>query len=284
MGNMQDYLTLKDGTKIYYQVREIDAPCWLIATHGIGEHLGRHDYLDDVLGERFNIFRYDLRGHGQSGGERGKIDDFSRFYQDLEEILAFLRDKFRMQDYVLFGHSMGALITAGTLQKRKEVDNHLRFVYLSSPPVGIGGGLGEIVRLIPGEIFGKLARFKKGVMLPGMVNLKYLSTDQSVAEKFNEDPHTLKFLHSTLLLALVAASKEVFAKPLRIHCPAVCSVGSDDKIVSVSELINFFTLIDKSVKVKVFTGARHEIHNEIKSLREEYFSFLRSQLVHSLAQ
>ena len=38
---------------------------WIVVTHGIGEHLGRHQYLTNLLREKYNICFYDLRGHGE---------------------------------------------------------------------------------------------------------------------------------------------------------------------------------------------------------------------------
>ncbi len=278
-----DYIQLKDGVKLYYQIHEVDSPYWLIAVHGIGEHLGRHEYLTSVLGSRFNICRFDLRGHGKSEGERSYVESFEQFYSDLAEVLTFLRNKFKMQEYTLFGHSMGALIVAGYLQQLNKRDRHLKFVYLSSPPVGIGGALGEVVRFIPGELFGRLAALRKGVAIPGIVNPKELSSDPQVAKEYIADPYAQKSLNSKLLLELVATAKKVFAKPLRIWSPVVCSVGAKDKIVSVTELVNYFTLIDKSVKLRIFKDAKHEIHNEVKSIREEYFDFLESSFLQALS-
>ena len=281
MGNIEEFLTLADGSTLFYRLKEIDSPYWIIATHGIGEHSGRHKYLESLFGDRFNLFKYDLRGHGKSSGERGQINDFDQYQDDLAEIINFLKTKYKMSKYILFGHSMGALITAAHLQAQN-IDPDLQFVYLSSPPVGIGGGLGEIVKKIPSELFGYLSKFKKGMMLPGMVDLKSLSSDASVGQKYLDDPLTWKTIHSNLLISLVAKAKSVFARPLRSSCPVTCSVGSDDKIVSVSELINYFTLVDKSAKLRVFKRARHEIHNEVKEIREEYFDFLRDAITHSV--
>ncbi len=282
MGNIEEFLTLPDGTTLFYRLKEVDSPYWIISTHGIGEHCGRHKYLDNLLGDRFNIFQYDLRGHGKSSGERGNVNDFDDYQHDLAEVLSFLKTKYRMKKYIMFGHSMGALIVAAHLQEQKVEDSNLEFVYLSSPPVGVGGGLGEVVRTIPGELFNYLSKFNKGLMLPGMIDVKLLSSDPVVGQKFMDDDLTLKTLHSKLLLGLMAKSKNVFSRPLRIKCPVVCSVGSDDKIVSVSELVNYFTLIDKSVKVQIFKKARHEVHNEIEDLREPYLTFLRESIMHSV--
>jgi alpha-beta hydrolase superfamily lysophospholipase len=176
---------------------------------------------------------------------------------------------------------MGALITAAYLQSRKHDPDHF-FTYLSSPPVGIGGGVGEVVKLLPGELFKKLSSMNKGVLLPGMVDPNQLSTDLSVGQAYMDDPLTMKSLHTKLLLGLIATSKQVFSRPLRIQTPTVCSVGSEDRVVCVSELVKYFTLIDKSVKLQIFKGARHEVHNEVEAIREKYFAFLEHEMLQSI--
>lgn len=282
MNGIEGMLKQSDGVELYYHIKEVDSPYWLIATHGIGEHCDRHLYLDKLFNRQFNVFRYDLRGHGRSQGNNA-THEFSQFFDDLEQIVAHLKSEFKMKHYILFGHSMGALITAGYLQGRPHEAGHF-FTYLSSPPVEIGGGVGEFVKLVPSEFFKQLSRLKKGMKLPGMVDPKQLSTDLSVGEDYMKDPLTMKSLHTKLLLGLVSTAREVFSRPLRIPTPTVCSVGSNDKVVSVSELVKYFTLVDKSVKLRIFNGARHEVHNEVESIREEYFSFLEKELLQSVGK
>src|SRR3990167_8856677 len=105
-------IKMHDGVEISCQIKEMGGPIWLVATHGIGEHQERHQYLSDIFGQYFNVFRYDLRGHGRSGGPRGDISSFGQYMEDLNELIQFLHQEYRMKRYVLFGHSMGALINA----------------------------------------------------------------------------------------------------------------------------------------------------------------------------
>ena len=82
-------LKMRDGVNIYMQVKEIGSPYWVISIHGVGEHLNRHQYISELLGQDFNILQFDLRGHGKSGGKRAYVDSFKDYYEDLFEILEF---------------------------------------------------------------------------------------------------------------------------------------------------------------------------------------------------
>ena len=70
------FIQLRDGIKIHSQIKEVGGPLWIVFTHGLGEHLGRHNYLHGLFSNNFNIFQYDLRGHGRSEGKRAYIKDF----------------------------------------------------------------------------------------------------------------------------------------------------------------------------------------------------------------
>ena len=66
---------MKDGVELHAKIQETGSPIWLIHTHGIGEHLDRHQYLTDLFGKDFNIFQYDLRGHGRSLGPSAYVEE-----------------------------------------------------------------------------------------------------------------------------------------------------------------------------------------------------------------
>jgi len=109
-------LTMRDGTEICIKVKESGSPVWIIATHGIAEYSDRHSYLDELFGQDFNILRYDLRGHGESSGLRTYVEHFEDYCYDLKEIIQYTAQKYRMKKFILFGHSMGALVTAQFMQ------------------------------------------------------------------------------------------------------------------------------------------------------------------------
>ena len=274
------YLKTTDGKELHLEISEKGKKSWLIVTHGIGEHLERHGYIGDVFGDHFNILKYDLRGHGRSqGSKRGYISDFNLFYSDLNEVINFLKNSYKMEEYCLFGHSMGALITAGFMQTTVSDDLYPKAVYLNAPPAGFPGALGEVMNFSPLSIVEKIAGLPFSIKMGGLVDLEYLSHDPRVKEDYITDEFNILKPHSKLVFELVKASKKTFSKPIRIKCPAFCSYGTEDKIVHVGQLENYLNIIDKNFKVKSFKGAYHEIHNEIEKYRIPYFEFLKESLL-----
>ncbi len=276
MHTQEKTLKLRDGVELYLEVSERACNKWLVHSHGIGEHLGRHPYIKQLFGHNFNILQYDLRGHGKSGGKRAYVENFHDFMKDLQEIIVYLRNHFKMKEYVLMGHSMGALVTAGFVQSYVGSDFYPKLIHLSSPAVSIGGIAELPVNFLPTSFFKNLSMIPLGVQVSGLVNLSHLSHDPRVKQDYIDDPLCSKTAHTKLLTGLVTTAKEVFCKPLRAKCPAFVSIGSADKIVSYSECVKYFSLVEKSFKLKVFNDAYHEIHNEIDKYRLPYFDYLKS--------
>lgn len=274
-------IPMRDGVKLYTEVVEHGAKYWIIATHGIGEYLGRHKYLQEIFGFDINVFQYDLRGHGRSGGERGYIDPFTQFMDDLNDCINYLRDNYKMENYILYGHSMGALITCGYLQSHMQNDFRPAAAIINAPPVGVGGPLAPVVNRLSSGIANKLANIKMSVPLGGLVDLKTLSHSNQVIEDFKNDPLNLQKLHTKLLLEMVATSKKVFSKPINDEVEKFLSYGSADELVSIAAIEKYITEIDPTFKVTTIEGSRHEAYQEIEKYRTPYFNYLKD-LIKSL--
>ncbi len=265
-----------DNVQLHCKItKECNHNKWLIVTHGVGEYLERHDYIVDLFKDKYNILQYDLRGHGQSGGDPVNISDFNYFMHDLDKIIIGLKEKHAMENYTLFGHSMGALVTSSYIQNYAKENLYPEKVYINAPPVGVPAPLGPIIKFLPIK---KLAGIGASIKLGGLVDLKYLSHDPSIMEKcLNDDRYSLK-IHTKLLLSLVNSANDTYAKPLAPRCKMYCSVGSKDGIVCPKAVVEYFTNTEHRVDLKVFEGAFHEIHNEVDEFKTPYFEFLKTSL------
>jgi len=269
-------IRMRDGVELFTRIKEVGSPIWIVATHGIGEHSERHNYLLDLFAQYFNIFQYDLRGHGKSGGARADVKNFSEFNQDLEELLKFLVESYRMKRYLMFGHSMGALITAGTVQNyMKEIEGPEK-IFFCAPPAGYSDTLGKLIDYLPAHIFDKIGTSRYSMKLGGLVDLNYLSHDPRVKDNYIHDPLNELKIHTRLLFGMVHASKEVFSRPIRAKCPAFCVVGGEDRIVNPLSLKRYFENIEKTFQFNIIEGGYHELHNEIEKYRKPYFEILKN--------
>lgn len=266
-----------DGTPLKCLVRDNGTSKWLIVSHGLGEHLGRHEYMLKLFSQNFNIAIYDLRGHGKSGGRPAYVEDFRDYFRDLDVVVDYLRKEFGLKDYVLMGHSMGALVTAGFLQNVAKPDRYPEKVFLSSPIVGAPGVLGPLLSGAPSILFEAFCKTPT-VPLAGILNLRKLSHDSRIYDAYVKDEFTHKKIHTKLLFEILRLSREVFSRPLRIECELFVAIGTGDSIVNPELAIDYFTEVEKSAQLKIFDGAYHELHNEVDKWRKPYIQFLRQSL------
>lgn len=270
------FIKMRDGSELYVQIKESGSPVWIIATHGVGEHMDRHKYIPEIFGHDFNIFQYDLRGHGRSTGKKCWVEDFSLYMEDLREIIRYIKEKYRMERYVLFAHSMGALISCAFMQNYVEDGLYPERFIINAPPCGADGFLGTLVKVLPSTFFSTACEIPYSLGIGGLVDLKYLSHDPRVKEDYIKDPLNSLKLESKLMFEIMKTSKNTFSRPLRSKCPSYVSVGSNDRVVGSRDLIEYFSTVDKSFQLKVFDGAFHEIHNEIEKYRKPYFDYLKA--------
>jgi len=270
------FLKMRDGAELYVQIKESGSPVWIIATHGIGEHMGRHKYIPELFGHDYNIFQYDLRGHGRSTGKRAYIDDFALYMEDLKEIIHFLEEKYRMDRYIIFGHSMGALISCAFIQNYVEDSRYPERFIINAPPCGADGLLGKIVKILPPSFFKGACEIPYSIPIGGLVDLEHLSHDPHTKEEYLKDDLNSLKLQSKLIFELMKTAQETFARPLRSKCPSYITLGRADRVVGSKDVIDYFTNVDKSFNFKIFDGAYHEIHNEIEKYRKPYFDHLKT--------
>jgi alpha-beta hydrolase superfamily lysophospholipase len=266
-----------DGTILKCLIRETGSSQWLIVTHGLGEHSGRHQFLIKLFSQSFNIAIYDVRGHGQSGGKRAYVEDFENFPKDLQSVIDYLKRDFSMKRYVLFGHSMGGLITASYLQNMADKDFYPEKVFLSSPAVAAPGHMGQLFSLAPKLLFDGLAK-TPSLPLQGILDLKKLSHDGRVYESYVKDELCQLKIQSHLFFEILKAGRDVFSRPLRAECPLFVSIGTGDVLVHPKILIKYFRQVEKAAQLKIIEDGYHELHNEVEKYRKPYLNFLRQSL------
>lgn len=270
----KDYYILRDGIKINIDLIDNKADHWLVITHGVSEHHERHLFLKELFGKKLNYLYYDLRGHGHSTGHPQYVDDFTDYALDLEELLIFLKSEHDMNEYILYGHSMGALVTCDFLKNIAKDNLYPKLVYLSSPPISAGGMLGEIALKAP------LALYDFLINLPISIRLKILpggnlSHDPAVNIAAEEDPLACNGMHTKLSFETMKKAREVYSSAINPRCPAYISIGTGDKIVSPEGAIHYFKNIETNFELKIIEDAYHEIHFETQQYREPFINFIK---------
>jgi alpha-beta hydrolase superfamily lysophospholipase len=232
---------------------------WAVAlvVHGLGEHAGRYGTVAGALtGAGIDVFAYDQRGFGGSAGVRAYVDRFSQFHDDLAERMLAARAASPGLPLVMYGHSLGGLITAGYVLSGRELPMPDLLV-LSAPGLdaeqpGWKKGLAKVLTGITPKM--KLAN---GLAKGG------LSRDPAVEAAVEADPLCIN-------TSTVRFGAEAFAEQDRVQAaiagisampmPTYVFHGSADPIVAPAASA---ILEGKgNVTRRVHEGLRHECHHE----------------------
>lgn len=277
VNHTKSFLETRDSTKLFYQIFPGESKKWLIIIHGIGEHSARHLYLKEVLASaQYNLCFFDLRGHGKSEGKKGYVTSFKDYLNDLVDLMKLLKDQYGMQEYSLFGHSMGALIICYMMKEMSDFISHWtpEKVFLSAPPVSIPGIKGLLAS--KGDFVVNLYRkISQGLYMPSPVYEYSLSHNKKVFDDYNGDPLVLKELHTNLLLSLIQVTNKIFRTPIGFPCPVFCVVANSDTVVNPKKAIEFFSQVEEINGLLIIPGAYHEMHNEIDKYRNVFISFVK---------
>lgn len=285
--------TADDGAKlfVYHWLPDVGIGKAVVhISHGLAEHAGRYERLAETLTDNgYVVFANDQRGHGKtapSAEETGHFADqngWDRILKDIEQIVWQERRDYPIHPVILFGHSMGSLVT-----QHLATQDVFDAVALSgangivSPLVHVGKLITRFERLRMGkrgksELLNKLSfdAFNKAFK-PNRTAFDWLSRDEDEVDKYIADP-MCGFLCSTqlwmdMLDAITEAAKPEFRARIPKQLPIYLFSGSrdsaNDEGRGSTALAEYYRSIGlEKVSYRIFTQARHETLNETN--REE---------------
>ncbi len=251
--------SVADGTTLRTLHWAPEGEPWTVAlvVHGLGEHAGRYGTVAEALtGAGIDVFAYDQRGFGGSAGVRAYVDRFSQFHDDLAERMLAARAASPGLPLVLYGHSLGGLITAGYVLSGRELPMPDLLV-LSAP--GLDAEQPAWKKTLAKVLTGITPKMKlaNGLAKGG------LSRDPAVEAAMDADPLCIN-------TSTVRFGAEAFAEQDRVQAaiagisampmPTYVFHGSADPIVAPAASA---ILEGKgNVTRRVHEGLRHECHHE----------------------
>ena len=243
----------------------------VLISHGYAEHCGRyHEVAHVIVNAGWAALAYDVRGHGKSPGERGYIDRFSIYLDDLAAMHAAARALVAPgAPLILLGHSHGSLITLRALAGDRPPEATAAII--SSPFLALRLRVPPHKRAlawIGSRLAPKLAQ-------PNALRVEDLTQDKQkqaerIADKLCFDVATARWFTEA-----AAAQDHVFAHASRIKLPTTWLVGGDDPIADPARSQAVAAKIT-GAKYHHLVGMRHEVFNEVD--RGKVFSELTQAL------
>jgi alpha-beta hydrolase superfamily lysophospholipase len=264
---MNDTLPTAEGLSLHVQAwplaaSEGPARGTVLIVHGLGEHIGRYTQVAARLRAwGWNVVGYDQRGHGRSGGAKGRIAAPDSLLQDLARVIDAVRAEHRAS-LVLLGHSLGGLVAArlvaeGAVASPAPWHRRVDALVLSSPALDAGMNAAQ-----------KLLLALTGPWLPNLAvnnGLKpaWISRDPAVVEAYVADPQVHDRVTPRLVRFIVDSGEFVRANAAHWSVPTLLLYAGSDLCVAPSGSKAFAAAAPvRVVTTHEFGPLFHEIFNE----------------------
>jgi acylglycerol lipase len=229
----------------------------LLIVHGLKDHSDRYaGFAERLARAGYRVRAFDLRGHGDSAGDRVWVDRFDEYLEDLDIEIEKVRGELPNKPVFLMGHSMGgAIVTLAALQGRSPV----RGLILSAPALKRGSQVSGFVAGIAGIL---------GSVAPRLAVLDLRDED------FSRDPQVVEGMKRDPLIShgkgpartgkgLLSAIERIQVGMEKLTIPVLALHGTEDRLTNPDgsrELVSRAASQDKTLKL--YPGLFHDLLHE----------------------
>ena len=237
--------------------------------HGHGEHSGRYErFAHGMAAHQMATYAVDLRGHGESAGQRGHVDSWSQWVEDAAAFVKHVENE-TTGEVVPLGHSFGGVVTLSTARAGK-LSKARRFI-VSSPAL-------RLTKEVPAWLSSAskaLATVAPKLTLSNNVDAAAVSRIPEVVEAYRTDP----LVHSKITTRLYAewrkASKDNLDHAGDIKLPFLILAGTADPLID-PEVSRELHRRAPGSELRMLDGRYHEPFNDLGS--EEVFELIADWL------
>jgi acylglycerol lipase len=224
----------------------------MILVHGFNAHSGYMEYPGEQLSaDGFACYALDLRGRGNSEGERFYVDEFSDYLGDVDKLVDIARSENPGLPVYVLGHSAGGVIATSYVYEHQD-----EIAGLVCESFAFDVGLPHLVQLALEGI---------GKLLPHVhvfsLNNADFSRDPAHVERMNNDP----LIHKESQPAETARVMLLAADALKEHMPnfrvpVLIIHGTEDKATQPRGSQYFYDHAGSSDKtLKLYEGHFHDL-------------------------
>lgn len=264
------------GLELFYQAWQPDTPprAVIAIVHGLGEHSGRYlNMVNRLAPHGYSLYGFDLRGHGRSPGQRGYINSWEEYREDVRAFLRFVNKQEPDRPLFLLGHSLGGLIA---------------LEYVLHFPEGLKGMIASSPALAPANlppILFTLSRILSRIWPTFSINTgldaSTISRDPVVVKAYVDDPLVHGLGTPRLATEAAAAMEWTQAHAADLRLPLLLLYGSADKLVPPEGSRVFFEKVTFADRKRIeYPGGYHESFNDVhrEQVLEEVEQWLAQHL------
>lgn len=266
-------------------------------THGMCDYIGRYRPMIEVLtAAGFAVCGADCLGHGRSARHSDDLgyfaaeDGVDTLVTDAHKLTLAVRSQLKGTPVVLLGHSMGSFLARlyatsysrdieGVILLGTANNGFARFGRMLANRLANNEGENYRSEKLKRFVFGSYNR-KAGGDPDGA---EWLTRDDEVVAAYMTDPYC-NFIFTARAFAdlfrmLELVSRPSWAKKYPKSMPTLIAAGAEDPVGAFGKgprtvATRLETAGAGDVTLKLYEGARHELHNEISPTREEFFEDL----------
>ena len=265
--------------------------------HGVCDYIRRYlPMIEALTAAGFAVCGADCLGHGRSARHSDDLgyfaaeDGVDTLVTDAHKLTLAVRSQLKGTPVVLLGHSMGSFLARlYAVSYSRDIEGAILLGTANNRLAGFGRMLANRMAANEGENYRseKLKRFvfgpynrKTGGDPDGA---EWLTRDDGVVAAYLTDPYCNFILtaraFADLFRMLELVSRPSWAKKYPKSMPTLIAAGAEDPVGACGKgphavAARLESAGASDVTLKLYEGARHELHNEISPTREEFFEDL----------
>ena len=241
-----------DGTRLRIARSNTSASKQVLIVHGLGEHIGRYDWLQSELSEQgYGVSIVELRGHGESMGRRGHVQRWVRYQEDVMAALSVIG-----QPTVIVAHSMGGLIALSTLLE--DLHPPVIGIVVSNPLLGLVTMPSTFRRLI-GRILSRLLPF---LYVPNEIDPMLVSRNVEHIESKHHDPLAVDRITIRWAREMLTTMETIQASASQLTQPMLMLLSEEDYVCDAHKAQRFASSYGGNISVKKYPKLYHELFHE----------------------
>lgn len=271
-GNFKSF----DGSEIFYREWNYQPnQKSIIIIHRGHEHSERlNDIATSSQFSNYNIFAFDLRGHGLTKTETSSV--FMDYVRDLDSFSKFLQSKYEVKTSEIFvvANSIGGVVSAAWVH---DFAPQIAGMALLAPAFRI-----NLIVPLANEMITLGTKLKKGLIIKSYVKSKMLTHDPEQQKAYDTDPLITRSIDAELLIDLARAGKRLVEDAAAIDTPTLILSAEKDAVVFNKDQKIFYDKLDTDLKkIEVlpeffhgilFETGKEMVYDKIKEFADQCFA------------
>jgi alpha-beta hydrolase superfamily lysophospholipase len=268
----------------------------LLYLHGFNDYFFQEHFAEWANTQGLNFYALELRKYGRSILPHQKPNDFRdirEYFEEIDQAIAFIREKEKNTKLVLVGHSTGGLITSLYAHDHSD-DNLIDALILNSPFFEF-----NVPALLKKTFIPLMV--KLGSMFPGLPSPVGLDTGYGYSLHKSHQGEwdydlTLKpdagfRIHASWIRGIYHAQKEL-QQGLDIHCPVLVmhsaksikpgnykpEMQEADAVLNVDDIKRYAHVLGEKVETASIEGGLHDLLLSKKPVREKVLQTMEAFL------